>query len=44
MHLVLERLEAPRKGEAWLQGEYPLVGKMEEEWDMELLWGATAEM
>jgi hypothetical protein len=37
MRLILERLEAPREEEAWWEGEHPLRGNREEEWD-EKLW------
>ena len=38
--LILERLEAPGKREAW--EEHPLRGKGEEEWDEELWEGGLS--
>jgi hypothetical protein len=40
IHLILERLEAPGKGEDWWgMGKHPLGSKGEEEWDEELWEG-----
>jgi len=37
MHLILEKLEAPEKREAWWgEEEHPLEGKGEEEWNEKL--------
>jgi hypothetical protein len=41
MSLILERLEAPGKGEAWWGGEQPFGGKGEEECDEKLWEGRT---
>jgi hypothetical protein len=38
--LIFKRLKAPGKEEAW--GEYPFVGKGQEEWDEEL-WRGNKE-